>query len=375
MINNPFSGSAGSRPRGMVYANGERVFGVVSFTVDNNNFFQADTFRVTLSMSGQSDSRGFDFWASQESVQIELLIGFPSDPDNYGRDDLTSFLLGNVDDFEFDTNADTMTMAGRDLTSKLIDYKRTIIFTSGSLIASDIVTKIAVERGLTPVVTATSGATGGYYQIVKALVESNASYWDIITKLAQIEQFQAYVKGSELHFEPRTPASTNPYMISWQAPTPDVGYVVSNAPRLTFSRNLSIAKDLKVRVISFDQKTKKIVNEVADRKRVYNKATNKVSKSTEPPQEYIYHLPNLTANQAQARAQAVLIELSRHEMNLHVEMPGDLLLTPQNIIQVQNTNTVFDQTYFPSSITRTYSMTEGFVMTVSAKNQTPNNPT
>lgn len=375
MINTPFSGSAGSQPRGMVYANGERVFGVVSFTVDNNNFFQADTFRVTLSMAGQPANRGFDFWASQESVQIELLIGFPNDPDNYGRGDLTSFLLGNVDDFEFDPNADTMTMAGRDLTSKLIDYKRTIIFTSGSLIASDIVKQIAAERGLTPVVTTTSVATGGYYQIVKALVESNASYWDIITKLAQIEQFQAYVKGSELHFEPRTPTSASPYVISWQAPTPDTGYVVSNAPRLTFSRNLSIAKDLKVRVISFDQKTKKIVNEVADRKRVYNKSTNKVSKSTEPPQEYIYHLPNLTANQAQARAQAVLIELSRHEMNLHAEMPGDLLLTPQNIIQVQNTNTAFDQTYFPSSITRTYSMTEGFVMSISAKNQTPNNPT
>lgn len=375
MINDPFPGSAANRPRGLVYVNGELLQGVFGFAVDNNSFFQADTFRVTVVLSKQPVNRGFAWWAMQESLQIELFLGFPTDPTNFSKPDLTSFLLGYTDDIEFDPSGDTVTLVGRDLTSKLIDYKRAIVFATQSLVASDIVTQIAVARGLTPVVTKTSTATGSYYQIVKALVESNSTYWDIITKLAQIEQFQAYVKGIELHFEPRTPPSTNPYVINWQAPDPITGYVRSNAPHLTFSRNLSIAKNLKVRVISFDQKTKKTVNETADRKRVYNQTTRSVARSSEPPQEYVYNIPNLTAAQAQARAQAILTELSRHEMNMRADMPGDLRPTSQDIIKVKGTNTAFDQTYFPASITRSYSMDEGFVMSIHAKNQTPNNPT
>ncbi|MBX9901257.1 MAG: hypothetical protein K2Y28_10805 [Burkholderiaceae bacterium] len=380
MINTPYSGSAANIPRGIVVANGEQVQGLISFSVDNNNFFQADTFRVVLALSAQPKGRGFDYWALQESLQMELYLGFPSDPNNYGRSDLTRFLLGYVDDIEFDPNGNTVTMAGRDLTSRLIDYKRTITFNTKPLVASDIVTQIAKERGLTPVVTATSVASksvesGSYYQIVNSLVESNATYWDIITKLAQIEQFQAYVTGNELHFEPRTPKETNPYVIHWQKQNVFGDPVFSNAQRLMFSRNLSIAKDLRVRVLSAGLKTKQTVNEVADRKRVKNKTTSSVSQSTEPPQEYVYNIPNLTPAQAQKRAQAILTTLSQHEMNLRAEMPGDLILKPQNIIEVRGTDTAFDQTYYPSSITRTYSMNEGFVMSITAKNQTPNNPT
>jgi phage protein D len=374
MINNPSIGSFGSQPRGIVLINGQRIPGLISFTIDNNNFFQADTFRVTLSLSAQPVGQGFQYWSVQEQLTAELFLGYPNDPVNYTKLDLTSFLLGYVDDIEFDPNGDTITLAGRDLTSRLIDFKNTIVFTGGSLVASDIVTQIAVARGLTPVVTKTSVAVGGYYQIVKSLIESNAHYWDIITKLAQVEQFQVYVKGSSLYFEPRTPPNANPYVIRWTAEG-NGNTVVSNAPKLTFSRNLSIAKNLKVRVLSFDQKTKKTVNEVADRKRIYSSTTNKASKSTEPPQEYVYNLPNLTSNQAQKRAQSILTEISAHEMTVHAELPGDLLLTPQNIVQVTGTGSAFDQTYFPQSVTRTYSMTDGFVMSLSAKNQTPNNPT
>lgn len=375
MINNPIPQSSVQAGRGLVYANGERLSGVLSFHVDNNTFFQADTFRVTLSLSGQPKGRGFDWWALQEQIEVELFLGFPKDPGSFEKGELTSFLVGYVDDIEFDPTGDTFTMAGRDLTSKLIDYKRTIVFSSGSLVASDIVTQIAQDRGLTPVVTKTSKAAGGYYQIVKALVESDVTYWDIVTRLAQVERFQVYVKGHELHFEPRTAPDAAPYVLRYQAPTADNGSPALNAVRMKFGRNLSIAKDLKVRILSFDQKTKKVVNESADRKRVRNTTTRKVAQSNEPPQEYVYHIPNLTAEQAQARAQAILEEISRHEMNLQVEMPGDLLLDAQGIVKVDGTGTAYDQTYYPTSIIRSYSTMEGFHMTLTAKNQTPNAPT
>jgi phage protein D len=323
-------------------------------------------------ISAQPAGRGLEFWAQQEKLELEFLIGFPANPDAFQRTELTSFLVGYADDITVDLEGDTITLAGRDLTSKLIDFKRTIVFASGNLIASDIVRQIAVAQGLTPVVTSTSAAVGGYYQIVKALVASDVSYWDIVTRLAQIEGFRAYVKGHELHFEPRPGADADAYVIRWQPAA--AGVPVSNVQRLTFSRNLSLAKDLRVRVISFDAKTKKVVNQTADRKRVYNKTTSKAVPYGGAAQEYVYHIPGRTPAQAQAIAQAKLTELSQHEMNVSADLPGDALLTADTSVQVIGTGSAFDQTYFVSSITRAISFENGYRMVLQAKNQTPNNP-
>jgi len=363
--------SVSQQARGLVYANGEVVKGVFAFEVDNNTFFQADTFRLTLLISAQPAGRGLDFWAQQEKLEFEFLIGFPENPDSFQRSDLTSFLTGYADDMTVDLAADTITLVGRDLTSKLIDFKRAIVFASGNLVASDIVTQIAVAQGLTPVVTKTNTAVGGYYQIVKALVASDVSYWDIITRLAQIEGFRAYVKGHELHFEPRPTESADPYVIRWNR---DADVAESNTQRLTFSRNLSIAKDLRVRVISFDTKTKKNVDETAERKRVYNKTTSKAVPYGGAAQEYVYRFENLTPVEARKRAQSKLLELSQHEMNISADLPGDLLLTSDKLVQVVGTGSAFDQSYFVSSITRSLSFDDGYRMSLQAKNQTPNNP-
>lgn len=375
MINNPNPASGVSQPRGLVTCNGERVAGLISFSVDNNSFFQADSFRLTLALSGQPSNRGFDWWAQQEKMEFEFFIGFPDDPDSFSKDDLTSFLVGYGDDLDFDPVADTITIVGRDLTSKLIDYRNALFAkASGALVSSDIVTQIAAAQGLTPVVTKTSQAVGSYYQIVNSLITGNSTYWDIVTRLAQLEGFQAYVKGHELHFEPRATSDSNPYVIRWQAPNDMHGYPIANAIDIRLSRNLSIAKDLRVRVLSFDPKSKQPINEYADRTRVKSKNSAGV-KYDGPPQEYVYKIDGLNAVKAKAIAQQKLAQLSQHEMNLNATLPGDLLLTAQNIVRLEGTNTTFDQSYFVASIMRTYSMDEGFRMQLQAKNQTPNSPT
>ncbi|MYM89548.1 hypothetical protein GTP91_20515 [Rugamonas sp. FT82W] len=366
MINQAQPTSAASQPRGMVYANGVALSGVHSFEVENNAFFQADTFRLTLLISAQPAGRGLDFWSRQEQLELEFLLGFPADPDNVGKSGLGSFLLGYADAIDVDLDANTLVLTGRDFSSKLIDVKRTKVFSSGTLVASDVVRQIAQAQGLTPVVTPTTVAAGGYYQIVKALVASDVSYWDIVTKLAQYEGYQVYVRGRELHFEPRAAKGADPYVLRWQA---DGGAAWSNAMQLSFKRDLSLAKDLRVKVLSFHSKTNQAVSEVAERKRVTDGAA--VAFGGEP-QEYVRTFPNLDASQAQAKAKAILQELSAHEMGLTAELPGDVLLMPTSLIQVTGTGSAFDQTYYAASVTRRYSSEDGFRMTVHAKNQTPN---
>lgn len=366
MINQAQPTSAAGQPRGMVVANGVALSGVHSFEVENNAFFQADTFRLTLLISAQPAGRGLDFWSRQEQLELEFLLGFPADPDNAGKSELGSFLLGYADAIDVDLDANTLVLTGRDLSSRLIDFKRTKVFSSGTLVASDVVRQIAEAQGLTPVVTPTTVAAGGYYQIVKALVASDVSYWDIVTKLAQYEGYQVYVRGRELHFEPRAAKGADPYVLRWQAAD---GAAWSNAMQLSLQRDLSLAKNLRVKVLSFHSKTNQAVSEVAERKRVTDGAA--VAFGGEP-QEYVRTFPNLDASQAQAKAKAILQELSAHEMSLTAELPGDVLLMPTSLIQVTDTGSAFDQAYYTASVTRHYSAEDGFRMTVHAKNQTPN---
>jgi phage protein D len=372
MINQPDPVSAAVQPRAMVFVNGELIQ-FVSAAVDNNSFFQADTFRVVLALSSQPEGRGFNFWGSLEKAEIEIFFGFPVDPVAFSKADLVSFLYGYVDDIEIDPIADQITLAGRDLTSLLIDARQTLASVSYAQKASDIVAQIAKNVGLKPVVTATSIPVGKYQQIVHALLEQKATYWDLVTKLAQIEGFQAYVTGHELHFQPFTAPSAEPYVIRYTTQNSGGAFAL-NATRLIFTRNLSVAKDLKVDILSFNSKTGKVTKGHAERPRNYNKITRGVAKLDGTPQAYFYAIPNLDGTAADAMAAKILKYLSSHEMNLSGDLPGDALLTPQSLIQVEGTGTPFDQTYYASSIQRTFSFEDGFRMSVTGKNQSPNNP-
>lgn len=374
MLNDPYSQATLRQPRGLVLANGAILQGWVSFSVDNNSFYQADTFRISLAISAQAKENDLVWWASQTQIQIELFAGIPPDPENYTKNDLTSLLLGYVDDIEIDLVAQEIVLSGRDLTSKLIDTKRSKSFIKGqkAFRSSDFVAEIAAEVGLNPVIpvpTDEAHSGGGYYQIVKSIVEANTTYWDIVSRLAQISKYVAYVKGSDLYFEPRDLPADNPYVLQWQPATDEYGFPLLNAARIRFSRNLSIAKDIKVRVISSSKKQKKDIVAEATKTRARNRVTKNVAHQDEPPQEYVYTFADLTQDQAQARANAILADLSQHEMNLHADMPADLILTARTPIRMVGTGTLMDQLYYPSSIVRTMSMSEGFRMDVSAKNK------
>lgn len=198
----PSYASAATQPRLLALANSERLVGVVGFEVDNNSFYQADTFHITLCLSAQPASRNWAWWASQVDIELEMLVGYPANPQQFDRSDLTSLLIGEVDDIEIDPVRDEIVMSGRDLTSRFIDNKTAESFRNQT--ASQIATLLALRRGLVPVVTTTTLKAGTYYDIDKVGDSDDRPEWDLLTYLAQVSGFQVYVKGRELHFEPKT---------------------------------------------------------------------------------------------------------------------------------------------------------------------------
>jgi hypothetical protein len=54
-----------------------------------------------------------------------------------------------------------------------------------------------------------------------------------------------------------------------------------------------------------------------------------------------------------------------------VDMPGDLTLTPRNLVRLEGTATSWDQTYAVDEIHRSLSFSDGFKQTLRLKNSSP----
>jgi phage protein D len=368
-VNNPSPASEARQPRGIVRINGAAVPGWLEFEVENNVFFHADTFRCSFAVSALPSEYGPAWWASQSTIHIELLAGFPADPENFTAADLDSFIYGRVDEITYDTSGTVIEVTGRDLTAAFIDAKTYEQFVNQT--ASQIATTLAQRHGMTPVVTATSIKVGSYYEIENRRVPLNRTEWDLLTWLAHEEGFSVYVAGQELHFEPQAEPGAEQYALRWVSPTADGGAPAFNGKRLVCSRNLTLANDIIVYVRSWNTKQKKGFTVKAQATHTKKAIGRGNAPAAGPEQVYSFVRPGLTKEQAQAYANQRLRELSAHEMKISAELPGDNLLTMRTLVDLSGTGTAFDQTYYPDSIVRAMSLRDGYTMRVTAKNHPP----
>lgn len=356
------------QPRGLVKVNGVVMPGWIEFEVNNNNFYGADTFNVSFAVSMLPPDQWVDWWSAQIEIYVEIFSGFPSDPQNFTTSDLDSLIYGKVDDIHYDPVSRVIVVTGRDLTATMIDTKTTIKYQN--LKASEIAKQIASAHGLIPVVTATSKKVGTYYQIDSVRLTDQASEWDLLTFLANQEKFAVYVKGQELHFEPYTPETSNPYLIAWNEPDSNTPYASANVIRMELSRELTVAKGIVVWVQSVNPKTGKTYSVSYPA----NKAKGtKPGQSSPHLQVYTFRTAAMLPDAALAFAQKKHKELTQHEMKLRAILPADNIMSIFTVIKLSGTGTAFDQTYYPDSIMRRMSIDEGYTMDVSAKNIAHNN--
>ncbi len=377
MINQPEQLTDARRPRSVVRLTSSQSSGAtvtdtltgwVEWEVNTNAFYQADTFRVTFAQSGLPDAYNLAWWASQRQMWIEILAGLPDDPDNIDESQMKTWIYGMVDEVHYDPVKRTIEVSGRDLTALMIDTKTTLKWQN--LVASDIVTEIAWDHGLstetpdgTPTVTPTLIPAGKYCNDDNASMTDQRSEWDLLTWLAQQEGFVVFVRGQNIYFQPKPNPATDAYVIEWQQ-TGQSGIPQANVAAISFSRNLTLTRDVTVQVQSwtYDYPTKPYVKTATAK---HNEG------SPGEPQTYNYVIPNLTPDQAAQRAQAYLDELTAHEVKMSASLPADNLLDVTSIIEVTGTGSDFDQLYYPEEIVRRMSLEEGYVMEVSAKNSSP----
>jgi hypothetical protein len=111
---------------GLVRVNGQVVPGWDNWEVDNNTFYEADTFRVCFAASALPAAFSTAWWSQQTEVFLEVFAGFPADPQNFTAADLQLQIYGRADHMEFDpVSREAVVLSGRDLTGYFIDTKTT----------------------------------------------------------------------------------------------------------------------------------------------------------------------------------------------------------------------------------------------------------
>lgn len=344
----------------MAVVNGSLRLPLLELEIDENSFFEADTFSVKMPSSWFTAPYDLDWLAQQESLDVALYIGFPADPFNYTESELTPKLKGRADEIEIQWDQTEVTLSGRDLTGVLIDAQITDTLLNQSVAKA--VAAIASQYGFKTNITASDATkqTVGSFLSNDWTKLAKHSAWDLLTQLANDmpstsgTPWVCYVAWDTVYFGPRP--SDSVFNAIWGT----VG-APGNLKRLRTKRNLLVSKDITVTVKGWNLQTGATVVEQASSSGHASKGAN-----------YVYVLNNLTPAEAKAKAAAKLAQLAHHEIVADFTMPGDPTLSMQAKIKLSGTGTkTFDTDLFPYTISHSFSIELGYEMTCLAKNHAP----
>lgn len=369
-VNNPVVIPTVRHPRSIVKVNGLEAPAMIEWQTDANNYYRANTFRVEFALEYPGSAQATinaAWWADQADLLVEIYAGFPSDPAKYTTSDLEKIFVGEVDELTTTLEANLVVLEGRDLSLRFIETKTTEKYPN--MTASEIVKKLADDKGVKTQITDTSEKVGRFYNEEHVQLQDERTMWDLMCFLAQSEQYVLFLKGDVLHFEP-APAedSSNPYVLVWKPPGQGSGRSTNSANfvRMNFKRSLTISRDVIVQVRSWNSKEKKSFTTEAKA----SKNQRRQSKGGDA-QTYAYTIPGLTKEQSLKKAQSLLEDISRHEIRMTASLPADNIIDESTIIQVQGTGTANDQLYFADHVVRRFSIKAGYAMEIRAKNHSP----
>jgi phage protein D len=327
--------------------------GVVSIEVINTSHFSADTFRVVTAISDLPVAMNAQYWDHSVGDEIEIFISVNGETPQ-------SVIYGQIDDVEYERFNRTLQLSGRDLSARLLDTRITEVFTDQT--ASKIVQTVAASHGLNANVQATSNRAGSFIEVLNAKLNQTASDWELLVTLAQQEGFDLWVTGHTINFQPPVLKTTDPYVLLWS--DYGQGNRVSNMKELVLRRSETLARDVVVKVYSWNQSQGKVFASTPRRRQV-NKTGTQLAQTV---QTFSFYPANLTQQQVNQYANSMVEEITKHERTLIARMPGDNLLTTRIPVKLAGTGTDWDQIYYPDTIIRNLSLSNGYTMELRAKN-------
>lgn len=335
-------------PVAQVLVDGTPLTGLYELEVESNGYHDADTFSAALILSDLPREYGIAYWAKTAGARVEVKLG---------ANTLKSIFVGQVDDVRIDPIENTLSIGGRDLSSNLIE---TVTEDKHpNLKSHKLAEKYAAEHGLKVVAPASTSLVGTHYGDDQSMLLSSRSEWDVLSFIAQQEGRLLFVERDTLYFVPSDQSPANTFILRFDG---SLGAPITDVETVRFSRALTVANDVTVKVRSWHAEDKKAYTKTATA--VKKDGRNKKGKA----HTYSVVVPNLTPDQAQQRAKSLLGDITHSEVTLDFTGPAYDNVTIRTQIRVEGTGTGFDQVYWPDTITRRWSWDDGYKWDVSAKN-------
>lgn len=349
---------------------GDQILDFERVTITHSGTYQAGTFSAVIRSAPGSEVAQWGWWLQQDIVILDLFAGFPADPQNYSASDLTPLFVARIDQIRLNAATNTLNLEGRDLSAILIDKKTDGQFQNK--VSSDVATQFAASAGLDAKIQTTTTKIGTYYEHDYLHLQREQTQWALLTYLARKEGVQCFVLGRTLYFGQYKNSIQRNYLIQFYPQVDDQAFATCNAKTLEFEHDLTLSRDVIVTVRALNLKTGKgftaIAKASSGKAQAARSLTPILPKSAADPQNYVYTIHRaMSPAAAQEKALQLANEISKHEMRMTAELPGDDVLYPWVLVEVQGTNTLFDATYYPSEVTRTITPTE-FSMHLRAKN-------
>ncbi len=345
------------RPRCRLLVSGNVIDGCHSIELSTSNLGQAGSFFVQLASGGGQTSTG-SVWSDEDTIDVSIQLGFLPLGMPEGALSWQEMMSGRVDRLCLDPVSGTMTLEGRDYAARLLDMPVTESFLNCT--SSEVAQQLADRCGLSTSINQTVSMVGQYYQIEHARTSLSrfsrfGTAWDLLSNLAQLEQFDLWVEGTTLHFQAASSAGSTLRHIDFRPGDRDNASPTLNVTRLSVQRSLAMAGGVPVSVSSWNSRQRKrVVARSGDASNSLAAAINVVR-------------PNLLPDTAQILADGVYGQTSGHERTLSATMPGDLVLSPRDALLVTGIGTSWDGYYRVDSVDREMTLSSGFTQRFTAK--------
>ncbi len=303
---------------------------------------KSDTLSATAALYGGGPDA--DFWSSANNMDVQCTIDSGAGASGLVFD-------GVVDTVECDFSGGKVSITARDKAAKMIDKK------SGKKHLNkqpeQIVQDYAGQSGLPAEVDSVSDKAGRIVQIDYVALAHRISDWGMVQHIADTHGMSAYATLGKLYFK-KIPEDLPVIDVVFTPPTP-FSMAAGNQMTLVCRRNVGLGKTVNSHVHSWNHK---------DQKKYEASATEAGGGDT---LDYHHHHPGLTQDQANKRAKAHLDKTTQHELNVHVELPGDPTITARFNLQLSGTNSAWDQVHEIDSVEHKISFVGGYVTSIDTK--------
>lgn len=263
---------------------------------------------------------------------------------------------GKIDCVTHDFTKGEFEFSGRDKGSKLIDKKSSKKFNNQK--PHEIVKTLASDAGLETDVDDVDDKSGRIMEIDYVGLQHRSDDWTAIQKLAEVHDREAYMTNGKVYF--KKPDEKLPTFAVHFTPPTAQSPADSNVVRLSVERSLNLGKNIKHTVHSRHHKHKK------------NYEGTYTEKGSGDTVEWHHHHPGLDKDQATKRAKSHCNKVTKHELKITIEMPGDPTVTPRHMIDLTGTGTAYDQQHAIECIEHKLSVEHGYSMTISTTTKSKN---